>query len=216
MEFPTPGEILRVRDEVSKADGIWIFTPEYNHSYPGGLKNLLDWLSRPVKKGGVKNRNRDRGEKGHDQRRWRKKRHSNRAGKIERTHSVYAGRCDGRMGDRCGPGWKRIWDGCPDSVGREQSVSSETGRSLPEVSGGLSYILWGITDKHMASAKLPVSRNAPAPPISICQKDSRRLERQKSGENAPKSYRWNRDAVSRAVADRRAYTAQKAIASPCW
>ena len=51
MEFPTPGEILRVRDEVSKADGIWVFTPEYNHSYPGVLKNLLDWLSRPVKKG---------------------------------------------------------------------------------------------------------------------------------------------------------------------
>ena len=51
MEFPTPEEILRVRDEVSKADGIWIFTPEYNYSYPGVLKNLLDWLSRPVKKG---------------------------------------------------------------------------------------------------------------------------------------------------------------------
>ena len=95
MEFPTPGEILRVRDEVSKADGIWIFTPEYNHSYPGGLKNLLDWLSRPVKKGGVKNRNRDRGEKGHDQRRWRKKRHSKCARKIERTPTVYAGRSDG-------------------------------------------------------------------------------------------------------------------------
>ena len=51
MEFPTPEEILRVRDEVSKADGIWIFTPEYNYSYPGVLKNLLDWLSRPVRKG---------------------------------------------------------------------------------------------------------------------------------------------------------------------
>ena len=51
MEFPTPEEILRVRDVVSEADGIWIFTPEYNHSYPGVLKNLLDWLSRPVKKG---------------------------------------------------------------------------------------------------------------------------------------------------------------------
>ena len=51
MEFPTPEEILRVRDEVSKADGIWIFTPEYNYSYPGALKNLLDWLSRPVRKG---------------------------------------------------------------------------------------------------------------------------------------------------------------------
>ena len=40
--------INRVRQEILKADGIWIFTPEYNHSYPGLLKNLLDWLSRPM------------------------------------------------------------------------------------------------------------------------------------------------------------------------
>ena len=40
--------ILRVRQEILKADGIWIFTPEYNHSYPGLLKNLFDWLSRPM------------------------------------------------------------------------------------------------------------------------------------------------------------------------
>ena len=40
--------IHRVREEILKADGIWIFTPEYNHSYPGLLKNLFDWLSRPM------------------------------------------------------------------------------------------------------------------------------------------------------------------------
>ena len=40
--------IHRVRQEILKADGIWIFTPEYNHSYPGLLKNLFDWLSRPM------------------------------------------------------------------------------------------------------------------------------------------------------------------------
>lgn len=39
--------IDRVRQEIKNCDGIWIFTPEYNHSYPGLLKNLLDWLSRP-------------------------------------------------------------------------------------------------------------------------------------------------------------------------
>ena len=40
--------IHQVRQEILKADGIWIFTPEYNQSYPGLLKNLLDWLSRPM------------------------------------------------------------------------------------------------------------------------------------------------------------------------
>ena len=49
-EFPPPEAVLRIRSEFSKADGIWIFTPEYNQSYPGYLKNLIDWLSRPLKK----------------------------------------------------------------------------------------------------------------------------------------------------------------------
>ena len=40
--------VMRVRQEILKADGIWIFTPEYNQSYPGLLKNLFDWLSRPM------------------------------------------------------------------------------------------------------------------------------------------------------------------------
>lgn len=49
IEFPAPAEVQRVRDEMQKADAVWIFTPEYNSSYPGLLKNLLDWLSRPLK-----------------------------------------------------------------------------------------------------------------------------------------------------------------------
>ena len=50
-EYPAPEEIVRVREEISGADGIWIMTPEYNYSYPGVLKNLLDWLSRPIRMG---------------------------------------------------------------------------------------------------------------------------------------------------------------------
>ena len=47
-EFPTPDNILRLRDEFSRADGVWLFTPEYNHSYPAHVKNIIDWLSRPL------------------------------------------------------------------------------------------------------------------------------------------------------------------------
>lgn len=49
-EFPTPASVKNVRKMVSEAAGLWIFTPEYNHSYPGYLKNLIDWLSRPLVK----------------------------------------------------------------------------------------------------------------------------------------------------------------------
>lgn len=48
IEFPTPESVKRVREEVKSSDGIWFFTPEYNHFFPGVLKNLIDWLSRPV------------------------------------------------------------------------------------------------------------------------------------------------------------------------
>jgi chromate reductase len=46
IEFPAPEPVVRVREAVKSADAVWFFTPEYNHSYPGVLKNLIDWLSR--------------------------------------------------------------------------------------------------------------------------------------------------------------------------
>ena len=49
IEQPEPAVVARIRKEIAEADGLWIFTPEYNMSYPGHLKNLLDWMSRPVK-----------------------------------------------------------------------------------------------------------------------------------------------------------------------
>lgn len=48
IESPEPAAVARIRKDVEEAHAIWIFTPEYNASYPGHLKNLLDWLSRPV------------------------------------------------------------------------------------------------------------------------------------------------------------------------
>ncbi|MEA4913283.1 MAG: NADPH-dependent FMN reductase [Christensenella sp.] len=50
IEYPAPEAVCRVREQIKAADGVWIFTPEYNHSYPGVLKNLIDWLSRPISK----------------------------------------------------------------------------------------------------------------------------------------------------------------------
>ena len=48
IEQPEPAAVARIRKAVNEADALWIFTPEYNSSYPSHLKNLLDWLSRPV------------------------------------------------------------------------------------------------------------------------------------------------------------------------
>ena len=48
IENPIPPAVAAAREAVRAADGVWFFTPEYNYSYPGLLKNLLDWLSRPA------------------------------------------------------------------------------------------------------------------------------------------------------------------------
>lgn len=58
--------------------------------------------------------------------------------------------------------------------------------------------------------------NFATPAISIPLRNFRRLERRKTGKIAPKSYSCYRNSVSCAAADRKAYTAQKAAASPCW
>jgi chromate reductase len=42
-----PEIVKRFKDKIEDADAILIATPEYNHSYPGVLKNAIDWASRP-------------------------------------------------------------------------------------------------------------------------------------------------------------------------
>jgi chromate reductase, NAD(P)H dehydrogenase (quinone) len=37
----------KLRERIAWAHGVLIATPEYNHSVPGGLKNAVDWVSRP-------------------------------------------------------------------------------------------------------------------------------------------------------------------------
>ena len=48
LENPVLDIIGNIRKQVMDSDLVFIFTPEYNYSYPGVLKNLLDWLSRPL------------------------------------------------------------------------------------------------------------------------------------------------------------------------
>lgn len=51
IEFPAPAAVQQFRQQVESADQLWLVTPEYNEMIPGGLKNALDWLSRPVEPG---------------------------------------------------------------------------------------------------------------------------------------------------------------------
>ncbi|TYS69776.1 NAD(P)H-dependent oxidoreductase [Sutcliffiella horikoshii] len=43
-----PVEVIDFKEKLREADGILIVTPEYNSGIPGGLKNALDWASRPI------------------------------------------------------------------------------------------------------------------------------------------------------------------------
>lgn len=46
IEFDENKEVKNLRDNLKWADKITIVSAEYNHSYPGVLKNMLDWASR--------------------------------------------------------------------------------------------------------------------------------------------------------------------------
>ena len=42
-----PESVIELKRRIRAADAILIATPEYNYSYPGVLKNAIDWASRP-------------------------------------------------------------------------------------------------------------------------------------------------------------------------
>jgi chromate reductase, NAD(P)H dehydrogenase (quinone) len=43
--YPPAGQALK--DAIERVDAVLFVTPEYNRSIPGGLKNAIDWGSRP-------------------------------------------------------------------------------------------------------------------------------------------------------------------------
>lgn len=43
-----PAAVTALKAKLRDADGVVFAVPEYNYSIPGGLKNALDWVSRPT------------------------------------------------------------------------------------------------------------------------------------------------------------------------
>jgi len=46
-DLPEPPRVSELKGAIAAAAGVVIAVPEYNYSIPGGLKNALDWVSRP-------------------------------------------------------------------------------------------------------------------------------------------------------------------------
>ncbi|MFD8224269.1 NAD(P)H-dependent oxidoreductase [Streptomyces massasporeus] len=53
VEGSLPAAAARLREAANAADGLILFTPEYNGTIPAVLKNAIDWLSRPYGAGAL-------------------------------------------------------------------------------------------------------------------------------------------------------------------
>src|SRR4051794_26625094 len=42
-----PDAVKRLKEQVARASGLLLVTPEYNGGIPGVAKNAIDWLTRP-------------------------------------------------------------------------------------------------------------------------------------------------------------------------
>ena len=43
-----PPAVAELKEQIAQADGLLLFTPEYNNGIPGVFKNAIDWASRPA------------------------------------------------------------------------------------------------------------------------------------------------------------------------
>jgi len=46
-DLADPDAVIALKEAIAGANGVVFAVPEYNYSIPGGLKNALDWISRP-------------------------------------------------------------------------------------------------------------------------------------------------------------------------
>lgn len=56
LENNKPDDVVSFINAIETADALLIATPEYNHGIPGGLKNAIDWASRPGFQSPLKNK----------------------------------------------------------------------------------------------------------------------------------------------------------------
>ena len=47
LDDDLPTSARQLKEEIESVDAVLFITPEYNRSIPGGLKNAIDWASRP-------------------------------------------------------------------------------------------------------------------------------------------------------------------------
>ena len=47
LEKDPPAKVVEFKQKIREANAILFSSPEYNYSIPGGLKNAIDWASRP-------------------------------------------------------------------------------------------------------------------------------------------------------------------------
>ena len=55
-DLADPAPVVELKDAIAAADGVVFAVPEYNYSIPGGLKNALDWVSRPPASSPLRNK----------------------------------------------------------------------------------------------------------------------------------------------------------------
>ncbi len=53
LEAAEPSGVSLLKEQVKDSQLVIIFTPEHNFGVPGVLKNAIDWLSRPMRKGAL-------------------------------------------------------------------------------------------------------------------------------------------------------------------